>query len=619
MQHTDGRVGQQRLPRTVTVGSVLAVCGVNLVILSYAVRISLPRTEVAPTSAQIAQGADLTVERSAVTAASRDPGREGVPGGAGVDEFDEFDDWTLEPIRVVNIFNLPSPQETQSQFAHHCTSCHGLEGRGDGPAAGHLLPGPRDFIGSPFRYSSPGEEPEHVLADLERTITHGVPRSAMPGFGGVLTESQIAGLARYVLEIREQGEQLAPTEQLVDVGMRPPITPELVARGKGLYTALSCHTCHGDSGHGDGMNAQSLVDFQGRPVRPADFTSGLFKTGQTPSDLCRTILRGIPGTPMVAYEAVLTQENEDGTFNTMDAWALVGYIRSLRSTPQPAGQPSGAQIIARQTPDEAMLTDPSHIAWLGVEPTMVTVKPLQQRQENTTCLEVRAVRSVDRMAICLEWQDETLDLSRRQELHPDAAAVVFGLGDKVPALPIGIGVEQHQSSDPVNIWHWKADRQYDATTGQRHAQITMDGWNQDGWYLFVPGSAAKVPEMSPGTGGIQGDALHTEPQSLRPQGAGAIENDPRLIDHSVLEANALGLGSVTWQPPHSQSAYATATWSGGMWRVVLLRSLASEDDMDVQFTSTQRVPIAFALWNGSKGDHAGIKLVSAWHWLVVAP
>ena len=40
------------------------------------------------------------------------------------------------------------------------------------------------------------------IAALERTINQGVPRSAMPGFGGVLTESQIAGLARHVLELR---------------------------------------------------------------------------------------------------------------------------------------------------------------------------------------------------------------------------------------------------------------------------------------------------------------------------------------------------------------------------------------------------------------------------------
>ena len=56
-----------------------------------------------------------------------------------------------------------------------------------------------------------------------------------------------------------------------------------------------------------------------------------------------------------------------------------------------------------------------------------------------------------------------------------------------------------------------------------------------------------------------------------------------------------------------------------MWRVVIVRSLSSEDEDDVQFASARRIPVSFALYNGSKGDHAAVKLVSAWHWLEVMP
>ena len=96
------------------------------------------------------------------------------------------------------------------------------------------------------------------------------------------------------------------------------------------------------------MNADGLVDFLGRPVRPADFTAGIFKTGQTPEDLCRTVLSGVPGTPMVAYESVLAQDNDDEqeSVNTMDAWAVVAYIRSFARQPKPSGAASGAAIVA---------------------------------------------------------------------------------------------------------------------------------------------------------------------------------------------------------------------------------------------------------------------------------
>jgi DMSO reductase family type II enzyme heme b subunit len=345
------------------------------------------------------------------------------------------------------------------------------------------------------------------------------------------------------------------------------------------------------------MNAEALVDFQGRPVRPADFTSGLFKTGQTPEDLCRTILSGVPGTPMIAYEAAVTQDNDDDeeTVNTLDAWALVGYIRSLRSAPQPPGRASGALIEVHHASDEGMMTDPTHIAWLGVYPTLVAVKPLQHRPEETTSIAVRAVRTADQIAICLEWQDETLDLARSNEVYPDAAAVTFGLSDEAPPLPIGLGVEDDKSGDPVNIWLWSADRQYEVTAGQPSAPVAASE-SQGDWYLFVQGSGAKIPEVEP---------------IDQPDGA--------LANRATLDASAHGLGPLAVQPTASQQASTTATWSSGIWRVVIVRSLSSEDEDDVQFTSTRRIPVSFALYNGSKGDHAGIKLVSAWHWLVVSP
>jgi hypothetical protein len=77
-----------------------------------------------------------------------------------------------------------------------------LDGRGEGPAAAQLYPRPRDFVDSPFRFAATSSQTEEIIAGLERTIAQGVPRSAMPGFGGVLEESMIAGLARYVLSLR---------------------------------------------------------------------------------------------------------------------------------------------------------------------------------------------------------------------------------------------------------------------------------------------------------------------------------------------------------------------------------------------------------------------------------
>ncbi len=467
--------GAHRVPAIVSVGSVVAVLAVNLAILVYAVKISLP-----------GEGRAAAGELLAVVPPLDD--------AVDLDEAWDDDEWVYEELPVVNPFELPDPRETRTVFLRQCAICHGAEGRGDGTAADLLLPRPRDFVGSPFRYASPGADREHVIAGLERTIAQGVPRSAMPGFQGVLTEAQRAGLARYVLALRTDEP---PANGVADVGVRPPLTPGLVARGRELYATLSCNTCHGDSGRGDGINSRSLVDSQDKPVRPADFTLGLFKTGQAPEDLCRTILRGIPGTPMLAYESILAVENPDEeSLNVMDAWALVAYIRSFSPTPAHIGASSGAELIAQPAPAESMISDPSHVAWLGVPSTRITIKPLSAREDHTTCLEVRVVRTRERIALALDWNDDTIDLSRSAGLYPDAVAVMFGLGDDVPPLPMCRELKGVPSGRPAYFWHWKADRQYDAATGRRHLEIALDDSQPNDWYLFVPGPHARLPLLS---------------------------------------------------------------------------------------------------------------------------
>ena len=133
------------------------------------------------------------------------------------------------------------------------------------------------------------------------------------------------------------------------------------------------------------------------------------------------------------------------------------------------------------------------------------------------------------------------------------------------------------------------------TTGQPSAPLAASESHSD-WYLFVEGSTAKIPEVEP-----------------------IDQPDRAIANRATLDANAHGLGPIVIQPPSSQHTSTTATWSGGMWRVVIVRSLSSADEQDVQFTSARRIPVSFALYNGSKGDHAAVKLVSAWHWLEVMP
>ncbi|MCC6546604.1 c-type cytochrome [Candidatus Sumerlaeota bacterium] len=580
------------------VGAVVGVLVINLGILGYALLgggggVSTTPAP-APPAPVVASAAPVAPPAAAAPVAAPAPVR------------------TPEQVAVVNPVFLPEREVIQGMYVQHCAACHGLTGRGDGPAANQLYPRPRDFVDSPFRFA-PSDAPKGELeAALERTIAQGIPRSSMPGFRGVLTEPVIAGLANFVATLR--AEQAKPRQgERLDLGTRPPTTQGMIDRGSYLFTSLGCVSCHGATGHGDGEGSANLMDSIGRPILPADLSSGLFKSGPRPDDICRVILKGIPGTPMVGYEAALVTTNLDGSHNLSDAWALVAFIHSLQARPESSAIPSGARIIVAPAPDPAMMLDPGHVGWMGVQPVEVEVKPLWQRPEDITRLAVRAVRDQSRLAICLEWHDSTRDLVKGQKRFSDAVSVMFSMSDEVPALPMGIRLTGHAPSSMVNLWHWQGHRQAIASEDSEVSSKVSPSsvtWKE---FLLPEDKTTTAPLF---LRAIAGEYLPL-PMFRTAEQAGNVLADPELGRHSVLESNALGFGTLTLQAPSHQGVWGTAVWSAGVWRVVMVRSIEATQDDDVDFAKRSSIPAAFAVWDGTKGDRNGIKLISGWHKLIL--
>lgn len=117
-----------------------------------------------------------------------------------------------------------------------------------------------------------------------------------------------------VHEVKEpEGNQAAKMKELLQS------TPELVARGQGVYQA-NCVACHGASGQGDGPAASALSP------KPRNFTSAEgWKNGRAPAQIFKTLNEGIPGSSMASFS----------TLSIEDRWALVHYIESITPNPPP--------------------------------------------------------------------------------------------------------------------------------------------------------------------------------------------------------------------------------------------------------------------------------------------
>lgn len=210
-------------------------------------------------------------------------------------------------------------------YASRCLGCHGAKGDGKGVAA-RLFAGtpPRDFTSGTFKFRATPSGSLPADGDLYRTVTLGVRGTAMPPWYE-LPEVDRWDVLQYLKTFSGEFVESVP-EPSIHVPPAPKPTPELLARGRELHQTLQCAVCHGEEHRGDGPSAAGLSDDWGNPIRPADFTTGVFKVGARPEDIYRTFMTGLNGTPMPSYDSALANEE--------DRWALAYFILSL-SADQP--------------------------------------------------------------------------------------------------------------------------------------------------------------------------------------------------------------------------------------------------------------------------------------------
>lgn len=115
--------------------------------------------------------------------------------------------------QVMETLRHSTPQQIEKGkqiFATQCMACHGLEGKGDGPAAIALNPKPRDFTSGTW---TKGGSPAQVFV----TVSNGISGTPMPAFASLSVEDRW-GLVHFVRSLSPNTPSDTP-ETLALIGL----------------------------------------------------------------------------------------------------------------------------------------------------------------------------------------------------------------------------------------------------------------------------------------------------------------------------------------------------------------------------------------------------------------
>jgi mono/diheme cytochrome c family protein len=446
-----------------------------------------------------------------------------------------------------------------------CAGCHGDNGAGDGPAAKHMLPPPRDFTGAIYQIRSTASGNLPTDDDLMRSIDEGLPGTAMPGWKDRLSANQRRDVLAYLKTFSTFFADTTQKPQIIDFGSEPSggTSEEALRVGRQFYDSIGCRKCHGDQGRGDGPSAPTLKDDAGHPTYAANLHENWrFNGGGTAEDIYRRLRTGLDGTPMPSFSDLLDQKFLTET----ELWRVAQYVRSL----SPKEPPTVRDVIRAPQIDGALPRSPDDSAWTKVDTYWFPLAGQVVRKNRwfapaVTAVWVQAVHTDDSIAVRVAWDD-------RSE-SPDTAWLAH-IG-RVTATLVA-----DDSTTPEKPADWP-----DQLTVQ--FPVTIPSGMERPYFLMG----------SPSAPVYQWRWVSTS------RGSGVA---------------GLGRGVERFDPLPAAAPGAQAVYDRGQWRVVFTRALASSDSTSqLPFRTGRAIPVAFFAWDGSNGEHGTRMAISTWYFLAL--
>src|SRR2546428_9120290 len=156
-------------------------------------------------------------------------------------------------------------------YVKWCAGCHGDAGAGDGPAASHMLPRPRDFTGAIYKIRTTASGQLPTDQDVLRSIDEGLPGTAMPAWKDRLSERERRDVLGYLKTFsaffQDTSQHIVPLTFSKEPGGATSAVALKV--GQQFYDSIGCWKCHGKAGRGGGPPAPPpQSDPRGAALRP---------------------------------------------------------------------------------------------------------------------------------------------------------------------------------------------------------------------------------------------------------------------------------------------------------------------------------------------------------------
>ncbi len=482
-------------------------------------------------------------------------------------------------------------------YFKRCVWCHGVEGGGDGPSADRLFTRPRNFIQGTFkiRWTDSGELP--LDRNLIDTVKNGLPGSAMPPWGEVLSNEEIVSVIQFVKTLVQDRDFADEDEEVYvqDFGKNPwgttgpyhlGVPQEDIDAGKEVFLQNKCFECHGGEGRGDGN--PTMKDDWGFPIFAADWQQcwnfrGSRRNHYDPFNVVRTISTGLNGTPMPNFKDKITIE---------DRWKLAAFVNALcprKKIDKLTNKPVPDFLIQSRFTEGPVSTDLSDPMWQAPDddpgiksrPDGYTGKEDQKWHYVAMAGQItRGDRNfkpkVDNLWVMSNWSEEEQAVYYLVEFHNRFLSID-------PAYPDGVAMQWPGQLEDL----FGAEKPY-----------------------FIYGDSKKPVDVWKANFMVKN---YNDTNAPEPNGYD--------LDVSVQEQVGRGFDAITEKETAGGVQVVNSKYHQGRVKIMFKRSLKTEnpDKTDVQIPVQTFVPVSFLQWSGWDKEHDEHMAISTWYYTILVP